>query len=333
MSGRVIVALVLAAMLRAPLPASAQALDVSAEVDVTVGHSTDDVRAAGTQARIFGALPRDWRFYAEATWAETWGEHSDAFGSAYPYNRRVRPMELFVEKTVAGPRSLWGTRIGRYRAPFGLSSRSDHAYTGFLRAPLIRYGGYWALSNNFLETGASVVAGTPRLFAEVSLGVPQDEDDVHRARGFDRIGRVQATIGDVIVGTSYIHTQPFVEQAWARGDTEFAGVDARWMRAGVQLRGEWINGHPFAGTRTFGGYADVMVHRPFMKAVTAVARAERLDYVAGPFSSYPRRYTAGAKVRLSSLLVAHVNVVREPPYDDEPAETALDVAFTFSVRR
>ena len=112
----------------------------------------------------------------------TWGEHSDAFGAAYPYNHRVRPMELFArEDGDAAARSLWGTRVGRYRTPFGLSNRSDHAYTGFLRAPLIRYGGYWALSNNFLETGASVVAGTPRLFAEVSLGIPQDEDDLHRA--------------------------------------------------------------------------------------------------------------------------------------------------------
>ena len=321
------------AILGAPAAALAQNSDVATEVDVTVGHSTDDVRAAGTQARVFGALPADWRFYAEATWADTWGERSDAFGAAYPYDHRLRPMELFLEKTVARPRSLWGTRVGRYRAPFGLSSRGDHAYTGFLRAPLMRYGGYWALSNNFLETGASVVAGTPRLFAEVSLGIPQDEDDLHRARGFDRVGRVQATVGDVIVGASYIHTQPFVEQArWAHGDTEFAGADARWMRGGVQVRGEWINGHPFEGTRTFGGYADLMVHRPFMGPVTAVARAERLDYEAGAFSSYPRRYTAGAKVRLSSLLVAHVNVLHEPPYDDEGPDTALDVALTFSIR-
>ena len=90
------------------------------------------------------------------------------------------------------------------------------------------------------------------------------------------MGRVQASVGDVIVGASYIHTQPFKEQFWAHGDTEFAGVDARWMRGGVQLGGEWINGHPFEGTKTFGGYADVMVHRPFMGPVTAVARAERL---------------------------------------------------------
>jgi hypothetical protein len=310
-----------------------QAVNVTTEVDVTAGHSTEDARAAGTQLRIFGTLPSDWRFYAEGTWADVWGEESDAFGSAYPYNHKIRPMELFAEKTATRGRLLWGTRLGRYRTPFGLYNRSDHAYTGFLRAPLIRYGGYWALSNNFLETGASVVAGTPKLFAEVSLGIPQDEDRFHRRRGLDRVGRVQAVLGDLIVGTSYIHTQPFVEQAWTRGHTEFTGLDARWMRGGLQARGEWINGRAFSGTRTYGGYADVMLHRAFMGPVTAVARAERLDYEAGARSSYPRRYTAGAKVRLSSMLVAHVNVLHEPAYDREGPESALDVAFTFSARR
>jgi hypothetical protein len=328
-------AMLLSALATPPL-ARAQQPDITTEVDVTIGQSSEEVRAAGTQARLFGTIPGDWRFFAEATWADTWGETSDAFGSAYPYNHRVRPMELYLEKTVtpsAGRHALWGTRLGRYRTPFGLSARSDHAYTGFLRAPLIRYGGYWALSNDFLETGASVVAGTPRLSAEVSLGIPQDEDRFHRARGFDRVGRVQASVGDVIVGASYIHTQPFIEQAlFAHGDTEYGGVDARWMRGGVQLRGEWINGHPFRGTRTFGGYADVMVHRVFMGPVTAVARAERLDYVAGPYSSYLRRYTAGAKMRVSSLLVAQVNVLRTPAYGTEDAESAVDVAFTFSAR-
>lgn len=325
-------ALVFVGILSAPHVVAAQETGVTTEVDITVGRSTEDVRAAGTQLRLFGSLPRDWRFFGELTWADTWGEHSDAFGAAYPYNHKVRPMELYVEKTVSQGRALWGTRIGRYRAPFGLYNRSDHAYTGFLRAPLIRYGGYWAISNNFLEAGASVVAGTPRVFGEFSLGIPQDEDDRHRKRGVDRVGRVQASVGDVIVGASYIHTQPFREQFWAQGDTEFAGVDARWMRGGVQLRGEWISGHAFEGTRTFGGYADLMVHRPFMGPVTAVVRAERLDYEAGRRSSFPRRYTAGTKVRLSSLLVAHVNVLHEPPYDDEGPETALDVAVTFSLR-
>ena len=329
---RAALGLALAGVLVTARAASAQTAEITTEADVTIGHSTEDIQAAGTQVRAFGSLPRDWRFYAEATWADTWGETSDAFGSAYPYNRRVRPMEIYAEKTATSRRFLWGTRLGRFRAPFGLANRSDHAYTGFLRAPLIRYGGYWALSNNFLETGASVVAGTPRLWGEISLSIPQDEGDLHRARGFDRVGRVQATVGDVIVGASYIHTLPFKEQTWASGDTEFAGVDARWMRGGVQLRGEFINGHPFAGTSTFGGYADVMVHRQFMGPFTAVLRAERLDYEAGPRSSYPRRYTAGSKVRLSSLLVAHVNVLHEPAHQADAADTALDVALSFSLR-
>jgi hypothetical protein len=312
---------------------SVHAQSVVTEVDTTGGYSTEGVKAAGTQFRIFGDAVGGWRFFAEGTWADVWGPESDAFGSAYPYSDRIRPMEIFGEKTVTHSGFLIGTRVGRYRTPFGISGRSDHGYTGFLRAPLIRYDDYWALSNVFLETGASVVAGTSWLQAEVSLGIPQDESEQSRRRGFDRVGRVQATIGSIIVGGSYIHTQPSVERPFAHGNTEFVGLDARWMKAGVQLRGEWIDGRSFSGTRSVGGYADVIVHRRFMGPITAVGRLDRLDYIAGPFSSYPRRYTAGAKIRLASTLVAHVNVLREPAHDREGPESAVDVALTFSKRR
>ena len=59
-----------------------------------------------------------------------------------------------------------GVRGGQYRTPFGIYSRSDYAYQGFLRAPLIRYDDYWSISNNFLERGVNVVAGGPRLQVE-----------------------------------------------------------------------------------------------------------------------------------------------------------------------
>jgi hypothetical protein len=241
-------------------------------------------------------------------------------------------MEVFAEKTITGPHFLVGTRLGRYRTPFGIYNRSDHGYTGFLRAPLIRYGGYWALSNNFLETGASVVAGTPRLQAEVSLGIPQDEDVQRRRRGFDRVARLQTSAGPLIVGGSYIRTQPPEIWSFAQGHTEFLGIDARWMHGGVQTRGEWIDGRSFTGTRTFGGYVDVLVHRQGMGPVTAVARAERLDYLAGRHSAFEKRYTAGARVRLASMLVGHVNVVREYERGETP-ESSLDLGLTFTVRR
>ena len=313
--------------------ADAGAQSFFTEVDVTVGHSTEDVQAAGTQVRAFGEGPKKWRLFAEASWADVWGPTSDAFGAAYPYNNKFRLMEAFVERTMTGRRMILGTRLGRYRTPFGIYNRSDHAYTGFLRAPLIRYGGYWALSNNFLETGASVVGGIPQLQAEVSLGMPQDEDIQRRRRGFDRVARLQSTFGALIVGGSYILTQPSEERPFAQGDTEFLGVDARWMRSGIQVRGEWIDGRSFDGTRTYGGYADLIVHQPFMGPVTAVARAEKLDYLAGRRSSFPRRYTTGARVRLASMLVAHVNAIHEPAYDQQRSNTSLDVALTFTARR
>ena len=79
-------------------------------------------------------------------------------------------IEAYGERTFQPGRFLVGIRGGRYRTPFGISSGSDHAYNGFLRAPLIRYDDYYALSNNFLEHGADVIVGVPRLTLEVSAG-------------------------------------------------------------------------------------------------------------------------------------------------------------------
>ena len=70
-----------------------------------------------------------------------------------------------------------------------------------------------------------------------------------------------------------------------------------------------------------------------MGPVTAVMRAERLDYTAGRFSSYPRRYTAGARVRLSSNLTGQLNVVHQPTDVRLHAISAIDVALTVSARR
>jgi hypothetical protein len=326
--------LALAALLVVSIGArTLSAQTATTELDVTIGHSTDKVQAASSQLRIFGEAVAGWHYFAEASWARQWGPISDAFGTAYPYDKRIRPSEMYVEKTWQSGVLLAGVRAGRYRTPFGIYGRSDQGYNGFLRAPLIRYGGYWAISNNFLEAGASAIAGTPRLFAEVSLGAPQDQDPAFRRGGLDQVARVQGTLGSVIVGVSHIRTQPSKVRAFARGRSVFTGVDARWMYKGVQVRGEWLDGHPFDNTRTFGGYVDVMVHRPVMGPVTAVLRAERLDYEAGRASSFPRRYSAGARIRLSSVLVGQVNVVRQPPDLRLKGIKALDFALTFTQRR
>jgi hypothetical protein len=314
-------------------PGLARAQSISAEVDGTAGYSTEDVKAAATQLRIFGEAIDGWRYYAEGSWADVWGPKSDAFGAAYPYNNRFRPMEAYVERTFRPGRYIAGVKAGQYRTPFGLSSRSDHGYTGFLRAPLIRYGSNWALGNTFFDGGVSAMAGVPRLFAEMSVARPRDEDSYKRRSGWDTAMRVQGAMGDVIAGVSHIRMPPAERFTKARGNAEFSGLDVRWMRGGVLLRGEYIDGRPFDGVRTFGGYIDAIVHRPFMGPVTAVARAERLDYVAGKSSDYPRRYTTGARIQLASTVVGHVNVVREMAHRTHPSMTALDLGVTISGRR
>jgi hypothetical protein len=104
------------------------------------------------------------------------------------------------------------------------------------------------------------------------------------------------------------------------------------MHGGLELRGEWIDGRPFDGVTTRGGYLDALVHRPWLGPVTAVARIERLDYDAGPFSEHRVRATVGARVRVTTWLVAQVNAVHQPDGLADNRRQSADVALTFSRR-
>lgn len=313
----------------APAPAAAQT--TAAELSITAGASTDKVEVAATQLSVFGDLATDLRFYVEGAWGSRSAAGTDAFGGAYPYDSRIRPIEVYGEKIFRRDTRLAGVRAGRYRTPFGIHSRSDHGYAGFLRAPLIRYDGYWALSNNYLEGGVDLFFGTPGLQVETSLGVPQDVGTAVRQRGLDRVFRVQGYRGAVVAGVSHMRTRPYERRSFAHGEAVFTGVDIRWMHAGTQLRAEWITGQPFEGPSTTGWYVDAIVHRPVLGPVTLVARAEELDYDAGNFSGYLKRYTGGARMQLSPALVAHVNVSHDPT-STRSRHTAVDGALTCVIR-
>jgi hypothetical protein len=316
------------------LAAAASAQSVTSEVDVTGGVSTENVRAGGAQARVFGASGSDWRFFAEATWAGVDGQASDAFGAAYPYEGRIRPMEVYVEKMFRPRGYLFGVRGGRYRTPFGIFSRGDYGYSGFVRAPLIRYGQRFALSNTWLEDGLDVVAGTPRVYVETSLSVPQDEGQLRRRPGVDGAVRVQGYYKSLIVGASRIQTgRDRTLGSFAQGRSVFNGADARWTTGGIQVRGEWIFGRAFDGVTTTGGYLDLLVHRRALGIITPIARIERLDYAAGPFSLYLRRITGGARIHLPQCFTGEVNLIHQPAGLAAGRRNVIDAGVTCSVRR
>ncbi len=333
-------AMALAGCLVACSSASAQSL--SMELDGTTGFSTEGDTAAGAaQLRVFGDVG-DYRVHVETTWAARTADVSDAFGGAYPYGGRLSLSEAYVERIVHRGSWLVGVRGGQYRTPFGIYSRSDHAYQGFLRAPLIRYDDYWSVSNNFLERGVNVVAGSPRLQVEASVGTPGDIGEARRRGGISATVRAQAYYKALVVGVSRITSEPYAPARFATGRLSFTGIDGRFAHGGVLVRGEWIQGRPWSAPETAGWYVDGFIHRRFMGPVTAVVRAERLRYASPrPFTYHDQtftewmanRQTVGARVRLPKGLTAQVGLLRQSPLLARTSRVSLDAALTWSLRR
>jgi hypothetical protein len=303
------------------------------EMQQSIGASTESIAAAGTQGRVFGEAIPGLHFLVEGAWGTRSEDVSDVFGTAYPYSGEVDIIEAYGEYQVPPSRGVMSIKAGRYRTPFGIYSASDHAYLGFLRAPLIRYGEYYALSSGYLEHGADIVVGVPRASVEVSVGRPADVGEAIRRTGVDTVVRAQAVAGAFVVGASFIDTTPYMPERFAAGRARFGGVDVRWMKDGVQLRGEWLGGRPFDGTQTTGGYVDVIVHRPVMGPVTALGRVERLDYDSDPqFALATQRYWAGARIRFWKGLATSFGVGHQTGQMTQSRRTAFDVGLTLALR-
>lgn len=322
---------------------TASAQTISSEIDVTGGYSTEgDTAASAAQVRVFGDLWRNYRVNVEGTWGTRSAEVSDAFGAAYPYGGRLQLSEAYVERMFRPRGLVLGVRGGQYRSPFGIYTRSDYAYQGFLRAPLLRYDDYWSVSNNFLERGVNVVAGTGRVQVEGSVGTPADIGTARRRGGISATVRAQAYYKSLVVGLSKISSEPYAPARFATGRLSFTGIDGRFSHAGVIVRGEYVAGRPWALPETQGWVVDGIVHRRFMGPVTAVVRAERLRYASSrPFPYHGRTYTEwianrqtiGARVRLPHGFTAQAGVARQSEALAHTSRTSLDLALTYSVRR
>ena len=331
--------------------AAAHAQTVSAELDVTGGYSGEEIKAAAAQGRVFGTTGAKTaiQYFAEAAWGQRWaGEDdvlggqligadplgTDVFGAAYPYKKNVQVVEAYAERYFHARRAIVGARGGQFRTPFGIYTRSDYGYSGFIRPPLIRYDGYFALSNNYLERGAMFTAGIPQLFIETSVGRPHDIGSSYRRSGIDESVRVQGYYGPLIIGVSHARSEPYMPATFAHGRQVFTGADVRWAHSfGVQLRGEFLKGHSFTGVSTTGWYVDAFLHHVGMGPFTVIARDESLDYTApAPRARSARRFTTGTRVRLPGYVTAQVNYMHQ--HGDLPRiyDNSVDFTITYSLR-
>jgi len=312
---------------------TARAQSITAEAAVTAGGSTDSLAAGAMQIRGFGDIPGGIRFFGEASIAQTSDHDNDGFAAAYPYGGRLEVIEAYGERMFRPNNALVGVRAGRFRTPFGIYNSSDHAYTGFLRPPLIRYDEYSGISNYFLEHGADLVVGVSGLQVETALGAPADVGSGVRRSGLDSIVRVQGYYGPIIAGVSHIRTKS-LQSAGEDSRSDFTGVDLRWTHGGVQLRGEWMTGRPFEGATTNGWYADAIVHLVPMGPVTAVARVERMGFEepAEGEDETRGRQTIGARVRIAGGFSLSLNLVHRTGELGEYKPNSLDVGVTWSGR-
>jgi hypothetical protein len=329
----------------------AHAQTPSAELDITGGYSHEEIKAAAAQGRVFGTADAAAavQYFAEAAWGQRWAGSddiadggligvdplgTDVFGAAYPYNKKVQLIEAYAERYFHPHGAILGARGGQFRTPFGIYDRSDYDYSGFIRPPLIRYDGYFALSNNYMERGALFTAGVPQLFVETSVGKPHDIGSSQRRNGTDESVRLQGYYGSFIVGVSHARSEPYFPGAFAHGRQIFTGTDVRWAHSfGVQLRGEFLKGQSFSGVSTTGWYVDGFLHHIGMGPFTVVLRDESLDYTApAPRARSSRRFTTGGRVRLPAYATAQINYVHQ--HGDLPHiyDNSVDFTFTYSVR-
>jgi hypothetical protein len=340
--------LIVALTIIVAVPASAQQT-IAAELDMTAGYSGEEVRAAASQLRLFGDAPAGIAFFAEAAWGDRWagdapiaGElvsgvdpmGTDVFGAAYPYRGRAQLIELYAERYFRPRGAVLGVRGGRFRMPFGIHSRSDYGYSGFLRPPLVRYDGYFGVSNNWLEDGASFTAGVPRLLVETSVSRPHDVGFAVRRKGTDVSIRAQGYRGQFVFGASHARSNPYLSPRFAVGRQAFTGADVRWAHpSGLQARGEFLKGHSYEGVSTTGWYVDAIVHRPGMGPFTALVRGESLDYTApAPRDRFARRLTLGSRVRVPGPITLQVNYLRQRGDLPHLKSHSIDFSATYSLR-
>jgi len=335
----------------ATLPARLYAQTGTVELDLTSGYSGEEIGGAGAQLRAFGEVDRKSKiqYFAETSWGRRWARETnvtggtligadpmgtDVFGAAYPYQRKAQLIEAYAERAFLGRQTLFRVRGGQFRTPFGIYNRSDYGYTGFIRPPLMRYDGYFGLSNNYLERGAMFTAGIPRLVVEGSVVRPHDVGSSQRRDGVDGSVRVQGYYKSLIAGISHASSEPYLPSFFAFGRQRFNGIDLRWTHpSGVQMRAEFFHGHSFNGVTTNGWYVDGFLHHVGMGPFTAVARAEAMDYTApDPRARSAHRLTLGTRVRLPYDLTAQVNYMHQRGDLPRIYDSSVDFTFTYSFR-
>lgn len=246
-------------------------------------------------------LNPNWRFRYQGR--QTNAPNLTGEGDAMRINRFIT-QEALLEKE-------WGAQrlqLGIVRLPFGIYNHSETYASGLIDWPLVRVD-YQFLAVDHGVPGVAWSGGNPRLQVETawfggkSSGVWNDLTNLGGAAF-----RLQTYQAGLILGYSrwdgYRTTIPPGLPDGARNGVHLNGLDVRYTRPHLLLRGEYIVGNS-GGINVHGWYLDAYYHLPKYLRFTLTGRLE--EFKPDPSIPLSKQMTFGLRYTLNSDWILAVN--------------------------
>ncbi len=199
--------------------------------------------------------------------------------------------------------------------PFGIYNSQETYTSGLIGYPLAR-SGFGAYAVGWTLPGVSATANLPKV--QITAGAMDGRaygDWGNSSKISTGAVRAQTYFGDLIVGASYRDGSQSTQQYNsyygtfydARQRVAMTGVDARYSRSHLVLRGEYIHQH-IVGETCDGAYLDAYYRLPGVETVTLVGRIECLtedgefhrQLVVGARYTIARGWSGAFNVRMSN---------------------------------
>jgi hypothetical protein len=268
---------------------------VTADLVLSLRHWQTDVRNKTTLDNV--------RLLADARLDQAWGLHLD-------YDRETDAEEELAEAYAEWNSGRQRVRLGRFQVPFGIYNRSELYYVGLVNPPILKgyLGGEYQVGRSEHGLGSLLASGRWQL--EAGLFAERGGWRAVVPSGGEGSLRLQYYANSLILGLSGLCQQGIDPESGVDGTARFVGLDFRFSRPSLILRGELVSGTAPGGYPR-GFYLDVLYRPAALRVVTLVGRVESARGLSGE-SSYWRE-TVGFKWELGRGTALAVNQAFDSP--------------------
>jgi hypothetical protein len=202
-------------------------------------------------------------------------------------------------------------RLGRFQVPFGIYNRSELYYVGLVIDPIVKYYPFEGPHLGRSEQGIGYLGASGAWQVEGALFGDDGGVEGFAPSGGEGSLRVQRFTGPLILGLNALRGHALHPDSGQRGTVRFFGLDVRYSRPTLILRGELLSGRVPGGSPR-GFYLDALYHPVSLHRVTFVGRAEAAQGQPVTGRRY-RRQTVGFKWDLGRGTTLAINQAFDSP--------------------